>query len=63
MEQKESLESGGEYALEPRVVACIVRAYRGMSRAEIEKMLLGGSAQPENKIFASCLSRIDASAR
>jgi hypothetical protein len=53
-EQREGLESGGEYALEPQVVDCIVGAYREMSRAEIGKMMFGGSAQPENEIWEGC---------
>ncbi|MDQ2630937.1 MAG: hypothetical protein M3Y75_08190 [Actinomycetota bacterium] len=52
-EQKESLEAPYN-AVEPRVVDCIVEAYREMSQAEIEEMVLGGSAQPELEIGESC---------
>ncbi|HEX7278123.1 MAG TPA: hypothetical protein VF255_00740 [Solirubrobacterales bacterium] len=53
-EQRENLESGGEYALEPQVVDCIVDAYHEMSRPEIEEMILGGSARPELEIGERC---------
>jgi hypothetical protein len=53
-EQREGLESGGEYALETQVVDCIVGAYREMPRAEVEEMVFGGSARPENEIWEGC---------
>lgn len=52
-EQRESLEAPYN-ATEPQVVDCIVEAYREMSRAEIEEMVLGGSAQTESEIDEGC---------
>jgi hypothetical protein len=53
-EEREAFESAGEYALEPPVVDCIIGAYREMSRAEIEEMTFGGSAQSETEIWEGC---------
>ncbi|HKO37033.1 MAG TPA: hypothetical protein VJU14_01555 [Solirubrobacterales bacterium] len=53
-EERASFENAGEYALEPPVVDCILGAYREMSRAEIEEMVLGGSGQVETEIWEGC---------
>jgi len=53
-EEREAFENAGEYALEPPVVECILGAYREMSRAEIEAMVLGGSGQAETEIWEGC---------
>jgi hypothetical protein len=53
-EEREGFENGGEDALEPQVVDCIIGAYREMSRAEIEAMWFGGSARLEIEIYERC---------
>lgn len=52
-EQREGLESGHD-VIRPQVVDCVVEAYRKRSRPEIEKMVLGGSAQTELEIDENC---------
>jgi hypothetical protein len=52
-EQREGFESGHN-AIESQAVDCMIKAFREMSRPEIEEMVLGGSAQPEIEIYERC---------
>jgi hypothetical protein len=54
--EREALESGHSVPDRP-VIDCIVDAYRKMSSAEIEEMLLGGSGQLEIEIIEGCNGR------
>lgn len=51
--QREALESSHS-APERQVIDCFISAYGKMSRAEIEEMSLGGSAEPEIEIIEGC---------
>jgi hypothetical protein len=52
-EERKGLESG-EDRPDPEVAACIVKAFRQMSKPELEKILFGGSAQAEVEIYERC---------
>jgi hypothetical protein len=52
-EERKGLESGEDQP-DPEVADCIVKAFRQMPKPELEKILLGGSAQAEVEIYERC---------
>jgi len=52
-EERKGLESG-EDRPNPEVADCIVKAFRQLSKPELEEILLGGSAQAEIAIYERC---------